>query len=72
MTGDEFGEIVELMTNRERNRWAKSGYPGLKNRDASKAAPFVNNGKQRLAARRETRGAEREAAGAVIIGGETP
>lgn len=34
MAPDAFRLLVAMLTNHERNKWARAGYPGLKNRDA--------------------------------------
>lgn len=36
----EFYGVVNLLTGWQRNRWARSGYPGLKEKDADKVLPF--------------------------------
>lgn len=50
----EFAAIVNKMTNRERNHWARAGYPGLKGHSAKKVAEFCP-------------AAERRRTGAVLV-----
>ncbi len=38
---DDFAEHVERMTNNQRNRWAKAGYPGKRERNVEKLWEFV-------------------------------
>lgn len=46
---DAFGEIVEAMTNHERNQWARAGYPGLKQRSIDVLRPHAQAAERRLA-----------------------
>jgi len=41
MKRDHFEEIVQKMTNRERNAWARAGYPGLAKRDVKLLKPHA-------------------------------
>jgi hypothetical protein len=38
---DELSSVVERMTNSERNRWARAGYPGLRQRDETQVSVFL-------------------------------
>ena len=38
---DEFAEHVERMTNRQRSRWGRAGYPGVQARDVEPLWAFV-------------------------------
>lgn len=38
----EFQRLVNTMSNKQRNRWAKAKYPGLRQEDIEKLKPFVN------------------------------
>lgn len=37
----EFQAIVNTMTNWERNRWARAGYPGLREKDVQAVYPYA-------------------------------
>ena len=37
-----FLNVVERLTNWQRNQWARRGYPGLPKKDASKVEPFTH------------------------------
>jgi hypothetical protein len=37
----EVQRLVNRMTNRQRNRWAKAGYPGLRPANPERVKPFV-------------------------------
>lgn len=36
-----FGLLVETMSNKQRNSWARAGYPGLRNKEAEAVLPFL-------------------------------
>jgi hypothetical protein len=48
MSRDRFEEIVQKMTNHERNLWARAKYPGLSKRDVEKLAPHAGAAIDRL------------------------
>ena len=37
-----FNDVVNIMSNRSRNQWARAGYPGLKRKDINGPAEFVS------------------------------
>jgi len=39
--GADFSAAVEQLTNWQRKRWARAGYPGLRKKDAEKVLPFA-------------------------------
>jgi len=36
-----FNTVVNVMSNHERNQWARTGYPGLREKDPTGPAEFV-------------------------------
>ena len=38
----EVQRLVNTMTNRMRNKWAKAGYPGLRRKEPDKVAPYAD------------------------------
>jgi len=36
-----FNTVVNVMSNNERNHWARAGYPGLREKDPKEPAEFV-------------------------------
>ena len=45
----EFGDLVEKMTNHERNLWARAGYPGLKDKSTKALMPYARAARRRFA-----------------------
>ncbi len=37
-----FNDVVNIMSNRSRNQWARAGYPGLNRKDINGPAEFVS------------------------------
>lgn len=37
----DFNTVVNIMTNRERNQWARAGYLGLRGKDPTGPAKFI-------------------------------
>jgi len=44
---EAFGFIVNALSGRERRRWARAGYPGLRRKDPSGPAGFLAPGRLR-------------------------
>ena len=42
MTDTRFNDIVNRMTNYERNQWAKAKYPGLRHKEIKKLEPYAD------------------------------
>ena len=40
--GGYYDDVVNGMTNHERNKWARAGYPGLHGKDIAGPAAFVS------------------------------
>ena len=44
----EFNDLVNKMTNHERNQWARAGYPGLRRKDVEELRPHARAAHRRL------------------------
>ena len=40
--GYTFEQVVNKMTNHERNQWARAGYPGLRKKDIVMLVPYAS------------------------------
>ena len=43
-----FNDLVNKMTNYERNQWARAGYPGLRRKDVEELRPHARAAHRRL------------------------
>ena len=48
-----FQEVVNCMTNHQRNQWAKAGYRGLRKQDVNGPLRFIPEGKIKEVERRK-------------------
>ncbi len=41
LKGADFNVVVNVMSNHQRNQWARAGYPGLRQKDPAGPAKFI-------------------------------
>ncbi len=56
---NKFNDLVNKMTNHERNQWARAGYPGLQRKEVKKLLPFAQAAERRLTGKYIVLGARR-------------
>ncbi len=56
-TEPSFKALVNAMHNKERNKWARAGYPGLKRKSMDELLPFALPAYRRLGHRKERKDA---------------